>query len=318
MFDFLISNLSSLSSIPAIPSAEHLRPLSTGLIPFFIHNHLYSGIWWLPSYMERKVLALGPALSLPRLAQVGNAAIIAVALLLAVMTLVVWQRRKGGAGNAPADSGSRRRRLLFFAVMFTLSMIVLGVLSQKFGLVPGMKFSRFWPGLVKTWGYLFRKIGWRGLLLALFGIGYASRKKYYPFLIIYGMSACTFLWFWSHYRYVKPRYVFAVELFLYPLVAVGLWGLFALVALAAKPGSLRRSLPHLATWALTLLAASRFSICSFASWVATETSRDIELESIERIIKGASPRIPTVRMAMLMRISNRLSPLDFFILFFTC
>lgn len=135
--------------------------VALGLLPFLVHNHVYSGRFWVPTYAAQK-----------------------------------WQRLEEAVGSAVTNLP-----------------------------VPGMRSYYFEETLTGTLAHFYEKFrGW-GIGFFFLGLGVAVWRRHLVPLLFFLPAMLLQLFFYAHYRSIMDRYLFAVELFLVPFMALGLWQL---------------------------------------------------------------------------------------------
>ena len=110
--------------------------------------------------------------------------------------------------------------------------------------IPGMSIHHFDVTSVNSLRYFERKVGWYGLGLLLTGLVSALVRRNKVVWLLLVPSAVMHFLFYSFYSYAKQRYLFVVELFILPIMALGLVELIGLIVRTV--GSSRKDLAPLA------------------------------------------------------------------------
>ncbi len=147
-----------------------------------------------------------------------------------------------------------------------------GVFSEKGSLVPGVGPAHLARTFPRTLHYLWTHQGWPTLLLA--GVGVAAgvwRRR--PAVFALALPAClAYLLFYGSYKYLVPRYLLVVDLFVLALAGVGA---AALVAVALRGLGAGR-LAHAAATAAGAAAAAGAVALALAA--ARSPERDFRID----------------------------------------
>jgi hypothetical protein len=138
--------------------------------------------------------------------------------------------------------------------------------------VPGMFIGKFFETGAGTLLFFYNKYAWWGLFLLVLGLGVSIRRRYWRVLLFSVPGICINILFYSFYWYVKDRYLFIVDLFAFPIMAIGLVALLSGVygfvpALTRKVETLRLAFN---VTAITLLV---LSLCFMGSAIAHREER---------------------------------------------
>jgi hypothetical protein len=88
--------------------------------------------------------------------------------------------------------------------------------------VPGMGGVHFFETGRKTVEFFRVKYGWWGLSLLVVGVVQSIRRRHILFLLLLLPSGALHFLFYCFYWYIKERYLFAVDLFIVPVMGAGL------------------------------------------------------------------------------------------------
>jgi len=193
--------------------------LCTGMLTFFAQNAAFSGYWWIPSYMWAK---LGPIIQGQELLHpvfILHPVVVLITVLLAGLMWAIMARYTRTAPELTIEA--RRRRWKIIAVLAGAVFVTAITVLMMMDWVPAMRTERFMKTGRGTINHLRGKWDLAGQILLIVGLVdlYLKRERLLACMTL--PSAGIFLGFWCLYTYVKDRYVFGVEFFVYPIMALG-------------------------------------------------------------------------------------------------
>lgn len=208
-----------------------------GMSSFFVQNAAYSGYWWVPSYMWAK---LGPLIQGQKLlhpVSIVHPVIVLIAAPLAGLISAGLLRRRRNAAVLAVEARRRRWKIILLVIggVFIAAFTFLMLMDW----VPAMRTERFMKTGRGTFNHLRGKWDLAGQILLVIGFVELFLKRERLLALMTLPSAIIFLGFWCLYTYVKDRYVFGVEFFVYPIMALGAHRIAYTCSLAWK-GPLRR------------------------------------------------------------------------------
>lgn len=242
--------------------------IAIGMTPFFMQNAAYSGYWWIPSYMWAKLGLMIKDISFFHPVFIVQPWYALAGLLAAGGIAVAAQRYGKNRGTGSPESRLRRWKLtaLILVLLFAVTLVVLMLMDW----VPAMRSERFLKTGRGTYNHLTGKWDVVGQLLLVLGLIDMTLKRERLLALMTVPSAMIFFVFWCFYTYMKDRYVFGVEFFVYPIMALGAHRTACLLSLPFRS-------PDRREWVQTALvlcvAASLGGWMAYRSWVGDHSMK---------------------------------------------
>jgi len=242
--------------------------MMAGMSTFFIQNAAYSGYWWIPSYMWAKLGPMIQGQSFFHPIIIVHPVIVLIAAPLAGLIVLGLLRHSRNAAVMTVEA--RKRRWKIIAMVIGIVFIAAFTFLMLMDWVPAMRTERFVKTGRGTINHLRGKWDLAGQLLLLVGLVdlFLKRERLLAFMTL--PSAVIFLGFWSLYTYVKDRYVFGVEFFVYPIMALGAHRIAYTCSLVWKTPHRREYFQN------TLVLAAAIGLCGWM--VQKSVSRDYSMK----------------------------------------
>lgn len=250
-----------------------------GMLPFWMQNYVSSGFWWIPEYIHGNMLPAIERYGLHPLTIVPMNVFLILCLVIAIsISLGVYYQKNKRQSSEEKRKWLIRCYFLLFGIM--LLFILIFAVGLVWGVIPLMNMDTLRRTGPKTFHYVSSQLGRYGRYL--FGIGIVGMllRREWKLMLLTVPSVFLFMMFWSFYSYVKPRYVFSAQLFLFPVVAYGAHVLFVGVCRIKRIGKWRILIPNAAVALVCLGLACQLG---WYSWHSLKGSHSLKVWEMSRI-----------------------------------